>query len=449
MTTGYSIYADKVGLKVPTGITRSMLSKSKDWVSVLDFGGNTANDTTAVQAAFTAAANGGTVYFPLGTYTFDTINVPSGVTVTGPGRIIQRTAGQRTFSLSGVNDVTFNGINWTGKAAATSGVATSSGSNEAIYTSTSNRVNVLNSYFTRSLNHALSANVGTDINFSNNQIDYCAHGTNFTGVNRGQIIGNRLHQTCLYSVTPTTNQFAIGIRMDSTDVNGTASPLNPICTDIVVANNVIDKYPYAQGIMAHAGQRLSITGNVVDGCSVGISLNPYNIFDNLQYASITGNHITGNAGASTLPGSPADTGIVVQGGPGNLGTTPVIQNVSVSGNSIFGANRVANDPGQGGMMIGYTTGVTVSGNSIYGCSCNGIVATSTEEGLVIVGNTISNILNAAATQNAVYYVGSPISLCASNSFTELGTSAGTGVRCAGVTTNLLKASNHTYNVTTP
>ena len=77
-------------------VTRSWSSKLKDTVSVKDFGavGNgIADDTAAIQAAFTSVPNGGTITFPFATYRItDSINIAaSDISIIGNDSIIDAT----------------------------------------------------------------------------------------------------------------------------------------------------------------------------------------------------------------------------------------------------------------------------------------------------------------------------------------------------------------------
>lgn len=68
------------------------VDKGTSFYNVKDYGalGNGTDDTTAIQAAITAAGNGGTVLFPPGQYTFSTITLAAGQTLRGVGYYISR-----------------------------------------------------------------------------------------------------------------------------------------------------------------------------------------------------------------------------------------------------------------------------------------------------------------------------------------------------------------------
>ena len=97
--TGSAILFTSTG----TVTARSLATRGTEWVSVKDFGAlgdGATNDYTAIDAAFTfILANGGTLYFPYGTYTinsgliYTSATRPFTIRGDGPGRtIIKRTA---------------------------------------------------------------------------------------------------------------------------------------------------------------------------------------------------------------------------------------------------------------------------------------------------------------------------------------------------------------------
>lgn len=71
------------------------VDKGTAFYNVKDYGAvgnNSTDDTTAIQAAITAAGNGGTVFFPAGNYVFTTITLAAGQTLRGCGYYIARDA---------------------------------------------------------------------------------------------------------------------------------------------------------------------------------------------------------------------------------------------------------------------------------------------------------------------------------------------------------------------
>lgn len=68
-------------------------------------GDNSTNDTTAIQAAITAAGPGGTIYFPRGNYVFSSITLAAGQTLVGQGWYCARD-GMEGFGHSGYTSTT-------------------------------------------------------------------------------------------------------------------------------------------------------------------------------------------------------------------------------------------------------------------------------------------------------------------------------------------------------
>lgn len=137
------------------------------------------------------------------------------------------------------------------------------------------------------------------------------------------------------------------------------------------------------------------------------------------------------------------------------GTTPVIQSVTVTGNTMHAFNRVSLDAGEGCFVFGYTRGLTVSSNSAQACGINGMVFVSDEQGAVVSGNNVINPLFASATQNCFLWLAAPTATMMSNMCMGANNAAGVGYKIVGAVTNLkFKDSggvllNGAFDTTTP
>src|SRR5262249_58709507 len=67
------------------------------------------------------------------------------------------------------------------------------------------------------------------------------------------------------------------------------------CSDIRIANNLVVNYVNSQAIEVHAGQRITITGNIANNVMMGISLNAAVAGDTISDISISGNTIQGTS----------------------------------------------------------------------------------------------------------------------------------------------------------
>lgn len=114
---GYGSSADIIFLQAGTGaVARTVQSKLRDTVSVLDFGADptgATSSTAAIQAALTAGA-GKAVYFPAGSYSINAaLSVPANTYVygqSGTATVTQATgAGTDAFSLAG-DGITIDGL---------------------------------------------------------------------------------------------------------------------------------------------------------------------------------------------------------------------------------------------------------------------------------------------------------------------------------------------------
>lgn len=371
--------------------------------NVLDFGAagdGVTNDTVAIQAALNAGA--GNVYFPQGTYSVAQLTVPNGVRfIYGPGVLKQRTAGANVLYLSGVSDIIIDGIKILGVAGTNEGAAASS-NNGIFCTGGCYNVTVRNCRVDRMLYYPVYMEDTYDSRIEGCFFFQNALGPRLRGCRRVIIANNEVRQTCLAS-----SVFTVGIGLDSTDGHALG-----FCRDIVIEGNHVTGFENAQGLLVHAGVRVTIANNIIQESAMGVSCNPFNATDDIANVAIDGNVIQAYSGTWTF-GAIGNTCIVVQGGPGTPDPTQVV----ISDNSCLDGNRSLQGANEGAIRIGYTTKTIVSGNTISFPYANGIVCTDSEEQVVIANNVITGVTAASAQENGIFFLAAS-KACVSTNYIE-------------------------------
>lgn len=413
---------------VPTNVG----DKLAQTVSVMDFGAvgdGTTNDTQAVQDALDAGA--GCVYLPQGTYSVAQLTVPNGINlIYGPGVLKQRATGAPVLYLSGVSNIIIDGVKILGTAGVNEPIALSA--NKGIYcTGGCYNVTIRNCR----IEQMLYAPVWMEDTFDS-RIDGCffyenALGPRLRGCRRVIVTNNEVSNTCL-----TSSEFTVAIGLDSTDGHALG-----YCRDIVISNNHVRGFANAQGLLIHAGVRVNVIGNIIEGAAMGISANPYNATDDIAYLIIDGNNIDTYAGAWAFGGIANDS-IIVQGGPGTPDPTQIV----ISNNLCVNGNRSSQAANEGGIRIGYVSRVSVVGNTITTPYGSGIYCTSTEDYIVISGNVITDVRANISSQENGIYVALASSINITGNFIE-GANYGIDVDTTTATTlNGNQYDNCTYTV---
>ncbi len=356
-------------------------------ISPEKFGATTALSTTQIQNAIDFVPDGQTLTINRSHITGAlTVNKP--MTISGSGTLNQSVVSTITISVLN-DDVNIEGIEFVGAAVAPSA---SLNDDEAIEILSVSRVNVTNCRFSNySFNTVFVINC-TDVKVSNCHFQTVAHAVRFRGTSRGSALGN----TGFGTVLETTSQ-SIPFGADST--NGHAFG---ICEDINISNNTFAMNPYGEFVLVHAVRRMIIDGNIVNGFSFGVGVNPFNNQDTVQGVVISGNHFVGTNAIDwpTAQPSDADEAILVAGSLAT--TTPV--DVTIDNNTVTGFNKVVDNSTQGGIVVGLSRDVNISNNIIRDCQANGVSVRDETEGLSITANLISSItFNVALTlKNGIY-----------------------------------------------
>lgn len=381
---------------IPLGTIPSGLGPGKSgWgasglVSVAAFTrGGTSNDTSGVQAAFTACEAAGGCVLLCGTgatYTVDTINVSSNTYSYGECTFNQRTQGTPIFLGTGVSNVRLSQFKLVGKLASGSGLLVPVSGDRAIkFVANSNNIWLDHLYITRFGQYAMYIEQSTNIDIQSNYVFENAFGVWFRGVSQGVVANNRFNHTAMYSLNPIDTQLVSAIALESTDQN----PYG-ISTDIVISGNNIKDFPLSQAIFAHAGIRITVANNICDSVSRCISFNSYNTTDTISSVTMTGNIGEGTS-ALTLPVNAAfDTGIVLAGGACTSGSCPNIG--TVAGGSGYVDGIFFGVPMTGGTGTGLTATITVSGGSVKSFANLGVLPNANGSGY-LVGDVLSASLS--------------------------------------------------------
>jgi hypothetical protein len=333
-------------------------------------GDGVTNDTAAVQAAMNAGARA--VYCDPGTFAIDTVTIPATVRhVSGACTFKQRAANHNTFNVvrpSGliIEGLTLEGIPGSDIAARNNGIFVSGGSNVLIQavTCTGYRQNCV--WVEDSSDVTVDRVLGYGL----------AKGVQFRGVRRGAITNSVFRDTALPSAI-----FTIAIYLESSSGHAFG-----VCTDIRIANNLVANYVNSQAIEVHAGQRVTITGNIATNVMMGISMNAAVAADTISDVTVSGNTIQG---ASThFDGATGGAGIQAVGFDVRRPAT----NVAIVGNTVRSMNGVLLDSSTGAIQAHEADNVTILGNTIQSTAANAIVVGPAVRGVLVGQNTVSQVL---------------------------------------------------------
>jgi len=333
-------------------------------------GDGATDDTAAVQAAMNAGARA--VFCDPGTFLVDTVTIPASVRhVSGTCTFKQRSANQNTLRAVKpvglvIEGLTLQGIPGRDIAANNNGIVVSGGSNVLIQGVTC---------FGYQQN-CVWAEDASDVTVDRIQGYGLSKGVQFRGVRRGAITNSVLRDTGLPN-----RVFTIAIYLDSS-----AGHDFGICSDIRIANNLVVNYVNSQAIELHAGQRITITGNIASNVMMGISINAAVANDTISDIAVSGNTVHGTS--TSFDGPTGGAGIQAVGFDGRRPAT----NVAIVGNAVRNMNAVFLDPATGAVQVHEADNVTITGNTIYSTSGNGIVVGPDARGVLVGHNTVSHVM---------------------------------------------------------
>jgi hypothetical protein len=300
------------------------------------------------------------------------INVTTGpVSLIGRGptsQIIQGAANTDVVVVTGgplnVEDLSFTGV------AGTSLV----NHNSAILATSVNDIKMLRSTFTNFQFHSVLFQGCNRV-----LVDQNTFVGNIAALFRGGSQLQYSHNLARDPQTPNTT-FIIPLQFDST------SGGYGVASDINVSDNIFLNWPASQCIELHTGNQFVVSGNLLDNCYIGVSVNPFQAGDLANDGTISGNTIivSTTSGIST---SIPDTGISLSG----LNGSYPVQRVSVVGNTILNSNQYSTSNLFGCINVsGTTNDLLFDGNTLDTCTGNGFALVGTNSRITIENNHMHN-----------------------------------------------------------
>jgi hypothetical protein len=364
--------------------------------NVVDYGAVADNATNSISAIQSAINNNAVVYLPQGIYlTSTTLSIPTGKILFGPGTIHYTGSGQ-AIRITG-NDVTIDGITVYGEYSNTflSGsvgiYCAQTTYSPTLNIVTTNDLKIINVKIYNFGQSGIRGDWWNTFEISSCNISACGqHGILITSPRYGKISNNTI-----YNITPgdTNSGYGISLSRNSTvSVAGTPTDLTttqaPVPFDCLIANNSISAINNYTAIDLHSGNNISITGNNVQTCQVGV---------NLEHASTSGNlatvdNVTINGNSFYNTTSLISPAILVDA---QSGLGEIAQNISITGNSFFNYGLSSTSPFEGtnGGVIYLTScaGVSISGNSFQNPRGRCVSIHTDATNIAIVGNSVQNL----------------------------------------------------------
>lgn len=365
--------------------------------AVTDYGaaGNgSTDDTTALANAIAAVPSGGVLYLPPGkTFKITSpLTLASAITVWGYGATLhQTTTSKRGLVVTG-SGVTVLGLTLTGA----NSTLTVRNSEDAIYAVGASEAAALTDLVVRDCTFALwgrSAVWGQYLHrfdWSGNRIQTIGSiGLGGYSIQQGTITRNRID-----TVGTTTSTYGVLLSRATTDSLTT----DPRSADIAVAQNTVRNVTYWDGLNTHGGQRISWTGNVIEGCYKGIELVPCPNSSAVDTFAPVGQTVCGNVIESGVTDGSVSSGIVLVGA-GTVGSVTEAATGTIVGNRVKGHGLQSNN-NDGAILVYLTQGVTVADNSLGEPSPMGIAVYHDNDGLTVSGNSIVDPWSSAVTTPA-------------------------------------------------
>lgn len=414
---------------------------------VTDFGAvgdDSTVNTTAIQAAIDSLTNGGTLFFPTGTYRSGSLTIGSANIkfLMTDGTVLKfPTLGANTKAITvNANNFSIEGGKLQGPAASVY-VANENGIH-MLGTSTSARksgLRLVDVEITQFGGHGVYAQFVDNVLLDSCKIHYCGYsGASFLSCNHGVATKNQF-----LNITPGTvgNMYGLTLTHDSTgyssDPNaGTKLAANPFCWDWYVGYNYV-AYNAWEGIDCHGGYDITIDSNKVYATYGGIACSSSS-GGAAAYAGAN-NVITNNVVDARNPDGSAsgyendNYGINLNGG-----STLNHKNVVCKGNVVIGHGILGNT-NSGAIQAVYVQNASMTENIVQKWGGAAIVATASSS-MVIDSNTFLEIGGAAAgAENAIMLetttsLGNTFTITNNNMQANGGTAGLVGVRAEQITT---------------
>ena len=414
---------------------------------VTDFGAvgdDSTVNTTAIQSAIDSLTNGGTLFFPTGTYRSGALTIGSANIkfLMTDGTVLKfPTLGASTKAITvNANNFSIEGGKLQGPAASVY-VANENGIH-MLGTSTSARksgLRLVDVEITQFGGHGVYAQFVDDILLDSCKIHYCGYsGASFLSCNHGVATKNQF-----LNITPGTvgNMYGITLTHDSTgyssDPNaGTKLAANPFCWDWYIGYNYA-AYNAWEPIDCHGGYEITIDSNKVYASYGGIAC----CSSSGAAAAYAGanNVITNNVVDARNPDGSAsgyendNYGINLNGG-----STLNHKNVVCKGNVVINHGILGNT-NSGAIQAVYVQNASLTENIVQKWGGAAIVATASSS-MVIDSNTFLELGGTAAgAENAIMIetttsLGNTFTITNNNMQANGGTAGLVGVRAEQITT---------------
>ena len=347
--------------------------------------GTTDTNYATLELALAATPVGGTLNI-YGTWTRTTpFVVNQACTVRGGcGGSITATTGHAVTVTA--NSVTLDGLTLIGTGAATEGTARAVSAVGTVGTPV-DRLTVRNCAITGWSEYGIYAEQVTNFIFDANLISTIAYAgiMVLSGIG-GKITGNKV--TTITQPTGLTDSYGIAMSRVST----TSLAVSPRSSDIECSGNTVSGNPLWEGIDTHGGQRLTITGNKVLGCYIGIALVHGNNTGGVASYAPLDIICSGNTINSQVSNGTYSNGIQISGAGVTAGSPVESATGIITGNTIIdhGLDSATPASSDGGILAFFTAGVVLSNNRVVrGATC-GIQIYHTNAGLIVSGNTIED-----------------------------------------------------------
>lgn len=228
----------------------------------------------------------------------------------------------------------------------------------------------------------------TGFSLQENEIDT----VNYAGVSGQSVIDGVISGNRITNIVGSPNAYGVTLSRTETDSLTT----DPRSSRVVVSGNMIRAVSNWTGIDSHGGEYLTISGNVVYGCYMGIALV---VADGAGQVNMFGPQnctISGNTVDSLRDDGTADAGIVVAGA-GSVGSvTNYAEGHAITGNIVRRHGLLGQAQG-GGIKAQVTKGLTVVGNSCHSCSPHGINLYYENKSFSVSANTVLDCWSSSLT----------------------------------------------------
>lgn len=346
------------------------------------FGADGGDDTDAILACISAAPAGSTILLPpqyAGSVS-GSIPVSKALRFVMDGATLTQAA-----SNTGLFTGTASGCEWYGGTLVGPQFAIQRANENAINVTGTSAASPATNIVVRGVTlrnfgmHGVYLQYVEEFDVSRNRITDCY----YAGVLTCSTIGGTIHANRVRNIIGASEAYGIAISRLSTSSLVT----DPRSANITVTGNVVRDVPNWEGIDTHAGQGITIAGNRVYGCYIGILVGPQkNGAAVYTYAPIDVT-VTGNTVDSGLTTGAALYGISFTGAAGTPGSPVDLAYGAITGNVVRGYGEQSNSIA-GAIYTHDTRGLVMSGNTVIEPSPHGIYIGHDSYDFVCVGNQI-------------------------------------------------------------